>query len=226
MKNIEKILLLIGVVAMVSCSKPKANSPAQNNPFPLKYDNKLFSVNLPKGWTYDDSNWEGLDRIKNEVDFYNPSGGIVSFHFVKTFYPFQWESIEEVAEMAKAARLLSGDDVELMHETDSAEVGGYPASILFFANYVDNDTIIQKQYVTYLADSHIVIYFNEYFNIQDQEKAEKLGDRIISTIKLKKIENPFEDPTILQQTIKELEENTDEDVLRRAQDIIDQIPQE
>lgn len=226
MKNIEKILLLIGVVAMVSCSKPKANSPAQNNPFPLKYENELFSVNLPKGWTYDDSNWEGLDRIRNEVDFYNPSGGIVSFHFVKTFFPFQWESIEEAAEMAKVARFLSGDDVELVQETDSAEVGGYPASILFFANYVDNDTIIQKQYVTYLMDSHIVIYFNENFNIQDQKEAEKLGDRIINTIKLKKIENPLEDPTIFQRTLKELEENTDEDALRSAQDIIDQIPQE
>ena len=46
--------------------------------------------------------------------------------------------------------MFSGDNVELIQEIDSVEVGGYPSCILYFANYVDTDTIIQKQFVTYL----------------------------------------------------------------------------
>lgn len=44
--------------------------------------------------------------------------------------------------MAKATRVISSDNAELIHEVDSMEVGGYLASVLYFANYVDNDTII------------------------------------------------------------------------------------
>lgn len=174
-----------------------------NDPLPVKYENELFSIKMPKGWVCDSSGWKGLDSLQNAVDIYDPNGNVVWFHFVKTFFPFEWKDINEAKEMAKAARAISGDNAELIHEVDSVEVGGYPASVLYFANYVNNDTIIQKQFVTYLQDSHIVMYFNENCYVQDLEDAEKLGDMIISTIKIKKAKNPLEKDNVLKRSLEE-----------------------
>lgn len=174
-----------------------------NDPLPVKYENELFSIKMPKGWVCDSSGWKGLDSLQNAVDIYDPNGNVVWFHFVKTFFPFEWKDINEAKEMAKAARAISGDNAELIHEVDSVEVGGYPASVLYFANYVNNDTIIQKQFVTYLQDSHIVMYFNENCYVQDLEDAEKLGDMIISTIKVKKVKNPLENDNALKRSLEE-----------------------
>lgn len=121
--------------------------------------------------------------------------------------PFKWKNIDEAKEMAKAARALSGEDKELIHEIDSVEVGGYPTSILFFANYVDNDTIIQKQFVTYLQDSHIVIYFNENFYVKDWEEAQELGDLLIGTIQLKKVQNPLEKDGVIKKSMEKVLED-------------------
>lgn len=219
-------IVLFGVIiaGMVSCTKPTANTSTKDDPFPGRYENELFSINLPKGWVCDSSGWKGLDSLQNVVEIFNPNGSVVWFHFVKTFMPFKWKNIDEAKEMAKSARAISGDDTELIHEVDSVEVGGYPTSILYFANYVDNDTIIQKQFVTYLQDSHIVIYFNENFYVQNWEDAQELGDMIISTIKLKKVENPLENESVLKRSMEEGFENhpVDEKYLNNATRIIEQ----
>ena len=224
MRTTGIVLLGVIIAGMVSCTKPTANTSTKYDPFPGRYENELFSINLPKGWVCDSSGWKGLDSLQNVVEIFNPNGSVVWFHFVKTFMPFKWKNIDEAKEMAKSARAISGDDTELIHEVDSVEVGGYPTSILYFANYVDNDTIIQKQFVTYLQDSHIVIYFNENFYVQNWEDAQELGDMIISTIKLKKVENPLENESVLKRSMEEGFENhpVDEKYLNNATRIIEQ----
>ena len=224
MRTTGTVLLGVIIAGMVSCTKPTANTSTKDDPFPGRYENELFSINLPKGWVCDSSGWKGLDSLQNVVEIFNPNGSVVWFHFVKTFMPFKWKNIDEAKEMAKSARAISGDDTELIHEVDSVEVGGYPTSILYFANYVDNDTIIQKQFVTYLQDSHIVIYFNENFYVQNWEDAQELGDMIISTIKLKKVENPLENESVLKRSMEEGFENhpVDEKYLNNATRIIEQ----
>ena len=147
------------------------------------------------------------------------------FHFVKTFMPIQWKNIDEAKEMAKTMRAISGDSVEIIREVDSVEVGGYPSCILYFANYVNRDTLIQKQFVTYLQDSHIVMYFNEIFPIQDWDEAQEFGDAVISTIKLKKVINPLEDKETMKKAIEEGKENhvVDEKYLKRGEDILKEM---
>lgn len=124
--------------------------------------------------------------------------------------------------MAKTARALSTDSVELIGEIDNAEVGGYPANILFFAYYVNGDTLIQKQFVTYLQDSHIVAYFNEFFYFQDWVQAQKVGDSIIATVKLKKVVNPLEDEQFFKNALEKgiLTHPPREENLKRAEEII------
>ena len=172
MRKIGIILLGMVIAGMISCSKPMAHSYARNDDDSLvTYENELFSVDIPNSWICDTSEWKGLDSLQNVVNIYIPNNNLVWFRFVKTFLNI-WKSMDEAKQMAITARALaaqSGENVELIHEIDSVEVGGYPASILYFANYVDNDTIIQKQFVTYLQDSHIVVYFNESFYVQNWE---------------------------------------------------------
>ena len=201
MKTVDKTLFVFLVACTMACSSRKAKAPEQDMPFPVKYENELFSINVPKGWMVDDSKWEGLNHVENTVDIFDPNGNVVCFHIVKTFFPFRWKNIEEATKMAKGARGLSMQDFELWDEVDSVEVGGYPASILCFANFVDNDTLIQKQYVVYMQDSHIVIYFNENFYIQDWDEAQDLGDMIINTVKLKNVMNPLDNDSIMRKVI-------------------------
>jgi elongation factor P--beta-lysine ligase len=136
--------------------------------------------------------------------------------------PIQWKNIAEATEMAKAARALSGANAKLIDEIDSVEVGGYPTSILCFANYENEDTIIQKQYVTYMKDSHIVIYFNENYNSRDEEKAQKIGDKIIATIKLKKVKNPLDNDSIMRQAVKSAMDNKEisDETIKKGNEII------
>ena len=139
--------------------------------------------------------------MQNEVELYSKNSP-VWFHIVKTFMPIQWKNVYEATEMAIAARAMSGANVELIKRTDSVEVGGYPTSILYFANVVDKDTIIQKQYVTYLEDSHIVIYFNENFYSNQWDEAQKYGEKIIGSVKLKKVVNPLEKDSVMKEAIQ------------------------
>ena len=203
MQTITKVTLFLISLWAVSCTRPTAKVSDSKDHSSFRYENELFSIEVPKGWVCNSSEWHGLDSLKNEIDIYDSKENVVWFHFVKVFMPIQWKNIEEATEMALTARALSGDSTELIHRIDSVEVGGYPASILYFANYVSNDTIIQKQFVTYLQDSHIVMYFNENFYVNDWEDAQEIGDLIINSIKLKKVKNPLDSQEVLRKSIDE-----------------------
>lgn len=217
------MLLMVIITTTTACTRPN-RSKKQDNPYPVKYENELFSIRMPEGWEYDDKCWKGLDSLQNEVDLFSEKAP-VWFHIVKTFLPIQWKNIQEATEMAITARALSGENAQLIERIDSVEVGGYPASILYFANFVDNDTIIQKQFVTYLDDSHIVIYFNENFYPNYWDSAQEYGDRIIETIKLKKVNNPLEQGNTLKNTVQDALDNhqLDEQRIKEGMKILNEI---
>lgn len=222
------IILFLGIMAaVISCSRPapKAKESGKSDKKLLveTYENELFSVAYPKGWVCDASGWAGLDSMRNAVDIYDPNSDIVSLHFVKTFLPAKWENIMQAKEFAIAARALSGDSTELIDEIDSVIVGGYPACILYFANFIDGDTIIQKQFVTYMHDSHIVVNFNEWFRYGDWEKEEPFLDKIIHTIKLKKVKNPLENDSILRKAVDDDAKNHPKEKVKALEDILKNI---
>lgn len=190
MKNVIPILVAILVF---SCTSKKQQQIVDVDPFPVKYENELFSMSLPEGWVVDDSRWQGLDSMQNEVDFYNPNNDAVWFHFVKTYFPIQFKNISEATDFAKAARSISSDNAQLIDEVDSATISGYPASVLMFANFVDNDTIIQKQFVTYIQKTHTLLYLNENFLYKNWDKGQKLGDELMTNIVIKDVKNPIDE---------------------------------
>lgn len=198
MKKLFKTVVFIGIMALATTA---CNHQQSDDSYPIEYENELFSINLPEGWEVSDAGWNGLDSLKNEVDFYSTSAP-VWFHVVKTFLPMKWKNVEEAAEIAIYARSLADENIELIDRKDSVTVGGYPASILYYANYQENDTIVQKQFVTYLEDSHIVIYFNEHFYYRNWDAAQEYGDKIIETIKIKKVVNPLENDSIVKEVLQ------------------------
>lgn len=202
-KMMISVLLTAAIVGVVACSRPTTGNVGENDAAPMTYENELFSIDVPGGWECDDSNWNGLESVNNYVEIFDPDGSVVWFHIVKTFLPYIWEGLDLAKAMSKEGRALSEDNVEFIQEIDSVEVGGYPACILYFANYVDNDTIIQKQFVTCMEDSHILIYFNENFDVKDWEAAQELGDSIIGTIKLKQVVNPLDNDSVFKKAIEE-----------------------
>jgi hypothetical protein len=190
--DMKSIIPLLLVVLAFSCTSKKHHQIIDVDPFPVRYENELFAMSLPEGWVIDDSGWQGLDSMNNEVDFYNPNDDAVFFHLVKTYFPFQWKSLAEATEFAKAARAISGDSVSLIEEMDSVTVSGYPAKILMFANFVGNDTIIQKQYVTYLQKTHTLLYLNENFLYHNWEKGQRVGDELMNNLIIKDVKNPID----------------------------------
>ncbi len=201
-----QILLVSAVCAFilsVACTNrtiPKAEP--KKDPFPVKYENALFSISMPVGWKYDDSGWGGLYALDNHLELYTDFMPL-QLHIVKAFLPVTRETLEEVTDDAVAMRESSGDSVELFYRQDSIDIGGYPASVLFFANYVGNDTIIQEQFVTFLDDSHILIYFNVSFPIEESYIVQGIGDEIMQTVKIKKVTNPLENEGVLKKVIEE-----------------------
>lgn len=227
MRKTKVMMMVMAVIAgIMACSKPAPVATETEEDLLVTYENDLFSIDIPREWVCDSSGWEGLDAMHNVVDIYDPDMSLVWLHIVKSFSSIEWKDIDEAKEMAKMARAASGDSVELIHEIDSVVVGGYPSCILYFANYVDNDTIIQKQFVTYLQDSHIMVYFNENFRFRYWEKAQELGDLMIGSVNLKKVANPLDNDSILQKAAEEgmARHPLEERYKKNAERLLEQLP--
>lgn len=229
-KGYSCVLVALAVLSAISMScvdaKPEtAKAPATNI---VTYENELFSIVIPNGWMVDDAEWRGLDSLKNEVWIYNPYDQTVSLRIVKTFMPVRWKNIEEATEMARCVRGLSGGNVTLLEQSDIFELGGYPACVLLFADIVGNDTIIQKQIVSYLDDSHIVMYFNELFSPHNWDEAQRIGDDILGTVMLKKVENPLDDESKLNAAAQFAIDNNQisDETKRRGEEILKVLEKE
>ena len=197
MKAKSSILVLI-TLAIIGCTSKggQTTKATEENPLPSKYENEFFSLCYPKNWIYNDTGWGGRDSTQNEVDFYPaPFPGQkwedmdvpCWIHCVKSFFDIQWKTAKEAAEMSKTFHALGNEPglLGISYEQDSIIVGGFPAYLIVYMIEQDNDTIVQKQFVTLLPNTHKVFYFNSNFSVKHWDDGQQLGDDIISTIKFK-----------------------------------------
>ena len=196
-KTLPFLLIIVSLILL--CWGNKKQLPTD---FPVKYENELFSISIPQGWEYDDSEWHGLESFVNRVDFYSKESK-VWFRCRKSFFPIKWKDVYEVKEQDKSmgVEMFRCTDEKLVKEIDDVEVGGYPACILYYSCSVGFDDFIIKRYIIYQQDSHIVLCLNEEFFVENWDEAEELGDLIVNTIQLKKVTNPLENDSILIQSI-------------------------
>ena len=192
MKVMKKTVFFIIVVFTLSCSN-KIKHPQNTDSFFVEYTNELFSIYLPEGWIIDDSKWLGLDSIQNEVDLYNPNDDVVWFHIVKAFFPMRFRNINDAAEFAKTARSMSCDSVLLLDEIDSISIDGVSTKLLVFENFVGKDTVIQKQFVTYIEESHILLYINANCLYANWKMEQEIENKLINNLVIKRhVQNPLE----------------------------------
>lgn len=164
------------------------------------YKNELVTVYYPDDWACDSSKWGGLDAYHNSLDIYKPLGGFMWIHIDKVFYPYQFEDVDEAARMVKEIRAMNGDSLVYEAE-DIYELGGYPTKISYYIDVVDADTIAQKQFTTYMKDSHIVLNITLYSYLQYFDIAEYAGDQLIGNIELRKVDNPLEDESLCRKVM-------------------------
>lgn len=181
----KKLLLLLVVNLLAStvtmaCQGRDKSTPAPSKATPAVYSNDAFSVELPKGWMYDDSKWGGPDSINNEVDFYSKESN-VWFHFVKAFFPTsflgittaseaaQWSIDAKESARAKNGSASQGEDgyIGVGIDGDSLEIDGYPAKFIGFEYKERGDTVMNAQYVVLIPQEHRVFYLNANFYLSD-----------------------------------------------------------
>ena len=66
------------------------------------------------------------------------------------------------------------------------------------------------------------MYFNENYNSRDKEKAQEIGNKIIATIKLKKVKNPPDNDSIMRQAVKSAMDNKEisDETIKKGNEII------
>jgi hypothetical protein len=187
-----KIKLPFVLIALLFCGcshkTPQQKAPVKDKTEEYaEYENSVFNLRYPKGWTVDDTKWNGEDSLQNEIDIYNPNGSMQTgcyIHCVKAYFPIQWKSAAEAAALSKQMKQIKPDPgyLGIYYEKDSLEVGGCPAYLIVYFYKNGNDTLINKQYVTLVKKTHTTLYFNNNFSIKNWTKGQELGDKIISTI--------------------------------------------
>jgi hypothetical protein len=199
MRIMAGVAFLSIILTNVACSNSRDKDTSIEDRYPVSYENELFSIRLPKGWIYSSQEWHGLEAFDNSIHIYDDDSPYW-FYIVKTFYPFEG-NLELATEKAKLARFISGDSVTLLREVKNRRIGGYPTNILYFANVVQDSILIQKQHVTYLEESKILMYINLNYFMKDTEIAEKSGDSVLATLKIKKVNNPLLDSVIFDRVV-------------------------
>lgn len=178
----------------IASSTKTSNNPEEK--WVNKYSNEYFSIEIPGDWMYDDSNWGGRDSMQNEVDLYPaPKPGQkwedldvpCWIHCVKAYLKPQWKNVKEAAELSKTMHSLGNEPglIGIIYEHDSLMVGGFPAYLIAYLIAEDKDTIVQKQFVTYLPKTHKVFYFNINFYKEKWTEGQEMGDMILSSLKFK-----------------------------------------
>ncbi len=171
----KKLLLLFVVSLSLSTFTQACKGRDKSTPTPTVYSNDAFSIELPKGWKYDDSKWGGPDSITNEVNFYNKESNI-RFVFVKEFLP---TSVLDITTVSEAARLSiyqkeekrmekgsagQGDDgyIGVFDYGDSWEINGYPTKFIGLKYKERDDTVMNAQYVVLIPQEHRMFFLNAY----------------------------------------------------------------
>lgn len=189
------ILVVIGLTACVGNTKSK-NKNIKSIPVDSlvqAYDDDLFSLLLPQGWTYVTDTVE-TTGIKHIVDSLGIISGIVEFYSSTQSFKIRlvksasrWMApnhpSHDWAELAQMNASMDSACIYLSEITDSIKIDGHNACCHWMAFDIDGDTIIQDQYVV-MKGKYELYYINGIYNNGDNESS-NLFHKILPTIRLK-----------------------------------------
>lgn len=189
---------LLAVIGLTACVGNTKSSKQQGQSIPTDslvkaYEDNLFSLLLPQGWTFDTDTVEttgvthivdSLGIVSGVVEFYPPNHTF-KIRLVKS--ASRWMApnnpVTDWAELAQMNASADSACIYLSEITDSIKIDGHNACCHWMAFDLDGDTIIQDQYVV-MKDKYDLYYINGVYDYGDNKSSE-LFHKILSTIKLK-----------------------------------------
>lgn len=202
----KTLLILIALFALTCCNGKASNNKttARKEAVNRTYSNNCFSINLPNGWEYDDSEWSGIDTVANTVVFYNNNDTANWIKIVRSALSLPMiNTSEEAAQLTIALKEVpenyehNGSKLNIPHdknyigvmdERDSVEIGGYPSYLVVFKYKLDNDTLVNMQFITLLPKEHRIYYINNNIlksAMRNGTTDALAGASIISTMRFK-----------------------------------------
>ena len=191
-------ILMLAVIGLTACVSNTKSTEQNKKSIPVDslvqaYDDDLFSLLLPQGWTFETDTVE-TTGVKHIVDSLGIISGIVEFYppnhsfkirLVKS--AMRWMAPNNPSyDWAELAQMNASRDsicIYLSEITDSIKIDGHDACCHWMAFDLDGDTIIQDQYVV-IKDKYDLYYINGIYDYGDN-KSSNLFQKILSTIKLK-----------------------------------------
>lgn len=199
MKKLLYIIIVFSIV-MIGCAE-KSKSKHQNeavipaDSLVKAYDDDMFSLLLPQGWTYETDTCEtGNIRVKQILDSLNITSGIVEFYSPYNSFKIRlvkgvsrWMAPNNpVVDWAGLSQMRADEDstcIYISEVADSILIDGNEACNYWAAYDNEGDTIVQNQYIV-IKNKYDLYYINGVYGYGDKVSS-GLFHKILSTIKLK-----------------------------------------
>lgn len=191
-------LAMIAVISLTACINNTKSTEQNKKSIPVDslvqaYDDDLFSLLLPQGWTFETDTVE-TTGVKHIVDSLGIISGIIEFYPPNHSFKIRlvksatrWMAPNNPSyDWAELAQMNASRDsicIYLSEITDSIKIDGYDACCHWMAFDLDGDTIIQDQYVV-MKDKYDLYYINGIYDYGNNESS-NLFQKILSTIRLK-----------------------------------------
>lgn len=174
----KSFFILIALFALTCCNGRAFNNKvkAHKETATRTYSNRCFSIDLPNGWDYDDSEWSGLDSVANKVVFYNDNDTANWIEIVRSALSLPMiNTPKEAAQLTIALKEVpenyeyngvrlniphNKNYIGVMYEQDSVEIDNYPSCLVVFQYKLGNDTLVNMQFITLIPKEHRIYYIN------------------------------------------------------------------
>lgn len=189
------ITFAFGMIGCADKTKPiqKGNNVIPSDSLMVAYDDEMFSLLLPKGWTHESDTCETWG-IKHIVDSLGIKSGIIEFYSPRRFFKIRvvksamrWAApnspVSDWGELSQSNASADSTCIYISDITDSISIDGKYACNYWAAFDLDGDTIVQDQYIV-IQNKYDLYYINGIYNYGDQKSSE-LFYKVLSTIKLK-----------------------------------------
>lgn len=196
----KKLLYFVAIIiALSACNnKPGSKSATNTTVIPedslvLPYENDMFSLLLPQGWTWETDTCETWST-RHIIDSLNIKSGIVEFFPPDNSFKIRIVkatsrlltpdySVEDWASIVSMRADADSTCIYISEIMDSLQVDRHDACKVWKAYVWNGDTLIQDQYIV-IKDKYDLYYLSGVFGYGDDESA-KLWHKILSTVMLK-----------------------------------------
>lgn len=191
-------IVIVFAIGIIGCTDKTKTSHKRKIVIPadslvVAYDDDMFSLLLPQGWTYETDTCETWD-IRHVVDSLKITSKIVEFYPPDNSFKIRlvkgatrWLAPNNpVVDWAYLSQMRASEDSACVHISevvDSLDIDGHDACDYWAVYNIDGEKIVHDQFIV-IKNKYDLYYINCVFTYGDI-KSPRLFHKILSTIKLK-----------------------------------------